>query len=145
VIQYNYFDEVQQWYVVFQKRPVPLSRFIHLFLKREFGHCFLVREISEDKIITINPLMWGVAVQVLGMKLEDYLLSVGPDSTAILGLTADYRRMSNYIPRGLYTCVTLCKSVLGLSGLFVTPFKLYKCIIKKQHSQVVKPYVPYIN
>lgn len=147
MIGFDYFDEIQQWYIVFERKEIFKGHFIQRILKKDFCHCYLVREIAPDKVLVIDPLLWGTAVAVVDRKLEDYLLNAAQRAAAILGFTADYRRCVRYIPRGLYTCVTMCKSVLGLTtGRWaLTPYRLYRHLLRYPHTTIVKPYTPYVS
>lgn len=145
MIGYDYFDEVQQWYVVFQDRRKPRSRIIHWLLHDAFVHCLLVREVNGQTMV-IDPLQWGIGVKVYEQPLDEFLIENAPQASAILSFVADYRRLEGYVPRGVYTCVTAIKAILGLRRcLFVqTPFSLYRYLLRYQHTVVVKPYIPYI-
>lgn len=144
-MQPQYFDEIQQWYVVFSKRRVPRCYFWHWLLKPEFSHLYLVREAPDGNAMLIDPLKWGVAVQFTETPIDDYLLGVSPHATAVLGYIADYRRIFNFVPRGFYTCVTMVKAVLGLKTMTLTPFGVYRHLLRNPLTSVVKPYVPYVQ
>lgn len=143
-MQPEYFDEIQQWYVVFSKRRVPRCYFWHWFLKPEFSHLYLVREAPDGNVMLIDPLKWGVAVQFTQTPIDDYLLGVSHHATAVLGYIADYRRTFTFVPRGLYTCVTIVKAVLGLKAMTLTPFGVYRQLLRNPLTTVIKPYVPYV-
>lgn len=139
-MQPAYFDEVQQWYVVFSKRRTPRCRLIHWLLCPDLSHVYLIRETPEGKTMVIDPQQWGVATQFIDMPIDEALLKAAHVSTAMLGYTADYRRTFNFVPRGIYTCVTLVKAMLALKGLYVTPRGLYKALLKHPFCTPVKLY-----
>jgi hypothetical protein len=146
-MQPEYFDEVQQWYVVFTRRRVPRCYFWHWLIKPSFNHLYLVRELPDGNTILIDPLKWGAAVQFVELPLDEYLLKAAQheNATAMLGYTADYRRCATFVPRGFYTCVMLVKAILGLKLRTLTPFGLYKALCRHPATTVIKPYVPYIQ
>lgn len=139
------FDESQTWYVVFSERRVPRWHLVHWIIHKPFSHCYLVRELPDGNAMLLDPLRWGLAVQITQKNLEEYLTAAAPHATALLSYTADYRRCGDYVPRGLYSCVTILKAVLGLKCLAITPFQLYKSLVQHPHTTVIKPYVPYIQ
>lgn len=146
MIGYEYFDEVQQWYVVFQERRKPRTRLIHWLLHDTFVHCLLVRAVG-DQTLVIDPLQWGVAIKSYPQPVEQYLMEHAHEASAILSYVADYRRLGDYVPRGIYTCVTALKAILGLRKCWAvqTPFSLYRFLLSYDHTVVVKPYIPYVR
>lgn len=141
---FHTFDEVQTWYVVFDRRRVPRCRFWHWFLPTKFSHVYMLREAAEGQLIILHPLLWGLGVQTLQDTIENYIVAMGQDATAVLQYTADYRRVGDYISRGLYNCVTLVKAVLGLTTRAFTPFGLYRHMLRLPNTHVIKPFVPYV-
>lgn len=146
-MHYSYFDEVQQWYVIFFRRGKPRHRWFHWFLRDDFVHCATVRQIDPFKTLLIEVKAWGVISQIVNQSIEDYLLNHLEISSAILGFTVDYRRQAEARPRGIINCVTLTKAILGLWNCpFVqTPFALYKLLLQYPLCTVVKAYVPHVR
>lgn len=141
----HYFDEIQAWYVVFLKRALPRTRLIHWFVCSEFAHVIMVRENPKGGSIVINPSDWGTSVRFIEETPEEYLTIMAPHSTAILSYVADYRRCVQYRFRGVYTCVTLCKTILGVWGCWSQfPKGLYKFLLKRGGTTIVKAYIPYL-
>lgn len=143
----QYFNEIQQWYVVFQDRRKPRTRCIHWLLHDRFVHCLLVRPVNDQQTLVIDPAQWGVMVAVVDSDVESFLTEKAARTTAIVSYVADYRKLEGYYPRGPYTCVTLLKAILGLKkcALLQTPFSLYKYLLKSERTTVVKPYIPYVR
>lgn len=143
----EYLEEVQHWYVVFQKREKPRFRLIHWLLHDHFVHCLLVREAPGGTTLIIDPMPWGVAVKFVEQDIDSLLLASADQTSAIVSFITDYRRIAGYRPRGIYTCVTLLKSMLGMKSkpFIQTPFALYRYLLKWPQSTVVKPYIPYIR
>ena len=143
----NWFEEIQQWYVVFQRLENPRTKLWHWLLNKSFVHCLLVRELPDGTVMIIDPRRWGVSVRFVNQPFEQFLVDHAHQCTAMLGFTADYRRLDGYKARCFYTCVSVCKSILGLKKcLFVqTPFALYKVLVRCSQTTIVKPYVPYVK
>ena len=146
MIVHQYFDEVQTWCVVFFLRERPRTRFIHYLLNDDFVHCILLREMPDGRTLMIDPEQWGIAISFQDKALENILLEYGPRASAVLMHTVDYRRFSQYRVRGVYTCVTLCKAILGLWKCWgvQTPFGLYRLLLKYPTTTIIKPYSPYL-
>lgn len=143
----QFFDEIQQWYVVFHPRGAPRHRWFHFLLRDDFAHCFLARELPDGKSLVVDAQHWGIGVSIREESLEQLLLEQAKDATAIVGYTADYRRQTAYRTRAIYSCVNICKAVLGLYGCaqVQTPFGLYKLLVKHRTTTVVKPFIPYVK
>lgn len=146
MISAEYYDEVQQWFVVFQARTRPRTRLIHYLLHDDFVHCLLVRSIG-DKTLVIDPLQWGVGVKVYDEPADQFIVNHSHQASAILSYVADYRRLDGYIPRGVYTCVTLIKGILGIkkAAFIQTPFALYLLMLRYETTTIVKPFIPYMR
>lgn len=149
----RYFDEIQQWYVVFHPRVKPRHRWIHWLVRRDMAHCHLARELPGGHTLVVDAWQWGIAVHVVEKSIDEYLIEQAQGTpemvaaSAVLGFTADYRRLGDYRTRGVYTCVTLTKAVLGLwkCAQVQTPMGLYKLLLKYPTCTVVKPYVPFLQ
>lgn len=139
----EYFAEVQQWYVVFSQRRTPRCRLFHWLVSPAFNHVYLMRERPDGGTLVIDPLKWGMAVQYVEMNFEEALLRAATVSTAMLGYTADYRVSSvRFVPRGIFTCVTAVKAILGLRSRAMTPLGLYRKLLKSPYTTPVKVHDP---
>jgi hypothetical protein len=135
----EFFDEVQQWYVVFTKRRVSRCHPVQRLLHPAFSHVYLMRERRDGGTLVIDPLKWGMAVQYVEMNFEEALLRAAQVSTAMLGYTADYRRSSNhFVLRGPFNCVTAVKAILGLRCWALTPRALYKRLLTSEFTTPVR-------
>lgn len=140
-----YFDEVQQWYVAFIKRERPRTRFIHWLVCDDFAHVIMVREAPGNATLLIDPEEWGCALQYVDKPVDEFLLEIAPRCSALVSYMADYRRCVQYRFRGIYTCVTLCKTILGIWGCWsIRPKGLYKFLLKRNTTTVVKAFIPYL-
>lgn len=91
-------------------------------------------------------LHWGIATSMVDMTIDDYVLLKARESTAVVSFVADYRRNSTNVYRGIMTCVSFIKAVLGLQeGMAITPRQLYKYLLSHELATVVKPYTPWYS
>ncbi len=140
-----YFDEIQQWYVVFLKRAKPRTRFIHWLVCDDFAHVVMARETPDGRTLLVDPEEWGCALAFVDMPIEDFIVQLDPKASAILSYMADYRRCVQYRFRGIYTCVTICKTILGVWGCWgILPKHLYRFLLRRAHTTVVKGFIPYL-
>lgn len=98
--------------------------------------------------MTIDFKTWGVGVSFIDQPVEEYLLQQCRScASAVLGYTADYRRQVMPRWRGVLTCVTLTKAVLGLwkCAHIQRPYALYKLLLRYPTTTVIKPYVPFLR
>lgn len=147
MIRYEEFSDVRTWYIVFDKRRTRYAtRWWHWIVSKHFAHCYLFTDIGDNKILRIEPLIWGTAVTVIDDHIENHLMTFAQsDVTAILSYTADYRKQSGVVRRGLITCVSTVKAILGEKGLSITPYQMYKKMLKRRNVRMVKGWIPYID
>lgn len=140
-----YLDEVQQWYVAFIKREKPRTRLCHWLVDSDFAHVVMVRELPQGGILLVDPEEWGTALIFRETPIDEFLVEIAPRCCAILSYVADYRRCVQYRFRGFYTCVSICKTILGIWGCYSQrPKGLYKFLMKRNTTTVVKPFIPYL-
>jgi hypothetical protein len=97
--------------------------------------------------LIIDPLSWGIATRYEPKPFEEIVLYHAQDASAVLSYVADYRFNTYPIHRLAYTCVSIVKSILGLRrGLLVqTPKALYKYLLTRPGTNVIKPWAPYMS
>lgn len=110
---------------------------------------YLLSDAGPKGTLKFEPLIWGTAVTYWDVPLDDVVMqhALLERTTAVLAFTVDYNRMPDwYVPRGVYNCVSACKSVLGLqrTRFVLTPFQLYKWLLKN-YAIPAKAYVPFIK
>lgn len=98
-------------------------RWWNLFTGYKYAHCWVV---FEDKVcVSVNPLIWGIQVSIYDCSLDDYIKEI--DATAIYTLDIDYKPVDNTKYRGLYSCVSITKAMLGINDWkILTPKQLAK-------------------
>lgn len=125
-------------YVIFQ--GAEHRRAWRIFTRRGWRHCMVVLPIHypEQSLgadvfsLVINPLTWGVETDVFfehPKRLVAEALAEG--ATAVVKIRIDRRFDRDYVPRGLLTCVSLIKAILGLSAWYVwTPEHLARHLLR---------------
>lgn len=147
MIRYRAVSEARTWYVIFDQPRTNRFRWIRFFTGYLFSHCYAVTEAGEGVII-FEPLAWGLYCSYYPIKLEAALEDVmKSDTTALLSVTVEYIKSIDNVPRGLYTCVSSVKALLGLRKcpFTITPFQLYKRLCRHEGCIALKPYIPYVG
>lgn len=80
----------------------------------------------------INPITFCVMAEVIDkhpQELAKELLDEG--YTAVIKVPVDHDYKTDYIPRGLLTCVTLVKAIIGVRAWYVfTPKHLARYLVR---------------
>lgn len=134
-------------YVVFQ--GAEHRRFWRVFTRRGWRHCLVILPVyyperslgAEQFSIVIDPLTWGVWCKVLFEAPRKLALDALEDgATAVVKYRVDQKFERDYIPRGLFTCVTLLKAILGLSAWYVwTPEHLARYLLRNGGQLLERP------
>lgn len=147
MIEYAAYAECRTWYVVFDKPRERQWRWFRIFTGRRFSHCYALSEAGGGTM-RVEPLAWGLCCTWVETEIATTLLDYAQaDTTAILSVTVDYRLAQDDVYRGVFTCVSALKALLGLRKcpFTVTPFQLYKRLCKHNGCIAIKPYIPYIG
>lgn len=129
------FSESQTWVIVFDK-CYSKHWWKHL-LHPAFQHVFLMRSIGDETLI-VNSLSHITAISHSTASIEDYLASA-QDCTAILMLTVHYGSHYKVAPMDILTCVSVAKRILGIRSHLITPYALYKELIRAG-ATIIKPF-----
>lgn len=121
------------WYVVFTTRDVnrhPINR----LLRKPFYHCYCFRQIG-DHIYYANPTTSNIDTKIYEKVDAEELAQGISRFTNTKVLKFRYRfdiknRMFN-IFNMVPTCVSAVKMFLGISCRAVTPYQLYKYLLKR--------------
>lgn len=134
----------QTWYIVFSdtgRRRYPWQ----FICKEGFTHLAMMGAVGDNMTIIVEHLASRIGIQVLNKSVDQVILDLAPGATAILSHTTDFRADKYWTPRGLITCVGVAKAILDIRHFKgVTPFALYRYLIKKQSANIIKPYSPFI-
>ncbi len=111
------------YYLIFRESDFWILR---LFCKRGFGHCDLIRDDGADnswiylfncKNIEFNQLYWdNIVNKFLIIKIPENIIK---------------KRKRNFFGFKGFSCVLMAKYFLGLNSYAITPYQLYKFILKR--------------
>ncbi len=121
-------------YVIFQGSP--MRTFWRFFTCPGYRHVFVLLPIKANPkagllgkkwTLWIEPVGWGLAFEVLyeaPNKIAERMVRTG-EATEAISYPLSLPPKRAYIPRGLWSCVTTVKAVLGLqSWMIITPLRL---------------------
>lgn len=119
-----------QYVIVFQPRD-KIHSFYDRYTDKRYSHVYLMTKISQTQTLVIDPLCFSICHIIRNESLEDAIKSaIALGATRILR----YNKRNKYTPglnlRGIYNCVTLCKTVLNIKGFSFTPKQLYRYLLK---------------
>lgn len=118
-----------------------------IFTRRGWRHVLIVLPVhtgsslrSPVHSLVINPLTWGVQCDVIFERPADLAQeALREGATCVVRMPVDQKFDREYIPRGLFTCVTLIKSILGVAAWYVwTPEHLARYLLRHGGSIVRK-------
>lgn len=108
--------------------------FLKLFLRgkhRDWSHIelFYVDHVGKVTVIAMTP--WQVSIGETGLTLNETLKKLKKTSTACVEFVSQTKRDS-FQMRGILSCVSIAKAILGLRGMFVIkPKHIYKLVKRK--------------
>lgn len=125
-------------YVIFQ--GAEHRRAWRIFTRRGWRHCLIVLPVyyPEHSLAAqrfsqvINPLTWIVQADVIFRSPEDLAQeALREGATCVIRFPVDVRIERDYVPRGLLTCVSMLKAILGVSAWYVwTPEHLARFLLR---------------
>lgn len=125
-------------FVVFQ--GAEHRRAWRIFTRKGWRHCFVVIPIyypepsltADVYSLVINPITFCIRFDTVFMpprKLVGMMLDEG--YTAAIAVPVDHDYQTDYIPRGLMTCVSVVKAIIGIRAWFVwTPEHLARYLLR---------------
>ena len=114
------------------------SDFPHLwdiFTRKGFRHCCAFKWDGFNWLL-VDPLGQGLDITILNYTSEDDVPSIFRQAgwTVIRAKTIN----DKFIFRGLMTCVTVCKQLVGIKACWVvTPWQFYNYIKKEKHTNPI--------
>lgn len=132
---------VQKWFVAFTsyRGRTPLYR---RFLRRGFGHVFAFTKL-EGTVLMLDPQQGGVFITTIpevtpesrkagGQNLSVFItgLKAALPEVTILQVLAKRPSTRKHLSMFLPSCVTAIKSILCRQNWALTPFQLYKSLLK---------------
>ena len=121
---------MQKYYIIFRSYHGE-SRFLRWFLKSGFGHVSVIKK-TANFLNVIEPLTTGIEIDVVRpISISQIFVNISDDMTVLQIFLPKQKKLiishfANYIP----SCVTCSKAVLGVRGWNLTPFGLYKKLLK---------------
>ena len=113
-------------------------RIWHILTGGKFSHITLMTELHDTSVMVINPHVAGIEVRQIDITMQSALNDVSTDATAIIEWDVDYDEYGDKVVyRGIYNCVTIVKSYLGLTTLALTPKMLYKYMINSREDSLL--------
>lgn len=95
----------------------------NVWMKRGFRHVLVAIEIEENSIVVLDAAMGGLHSWAGGCDLEDIAdYYRGYDATVV---ETDAQPGGTLCPTP-WTCVEMVKRALGVRGLVLTPYDLYR-------------------
>jgi uncharacterized protein YjaG (DUF416 family) len=122
------------WYVVFSAHNVRPTK-IHTFLKYPFYHCYCFRQIGDYVYFadhTKANINTAIYQDVTANELAHILINEN-DNLVILRIKIpiDFSNKNFNIWNMLPTCVSTVKMFLGITNKAVTPYQLYRHLLKR--------------
>lgn len=128
MLEYGQEDTEREYYIVFDNRRGNFS-FWNIFTWGGFDHVYLMTEIDgKTLLLWTNPS--DCLIDVWDATIEMAVAWHPPDVVSILKYKAKYKSLKRWRPRGIITCVSFAKYMLGIRGFCMTPRGLHKYLIK---------------
>jgi hypothetical protein len=103
------------------------------FLKKGFGHCFLVLQSENKHLLQLDPLNHRLDIQMFHnfTKVKDITRLF--KHCHVVELETDHITTPNRLfwRCGAFNCVNLVKHMLGVKCFAMTPYQLYKRLKKE--------------
>lgn len=121
------------WYVVFTEQDVN-RHLIHRILHKPFYHCYCFRQIGGH-IHYNNPTTSNIDTKIYQeVSVEELAQEISKQpNTKILRIKipVDFSNKNFNIWNMLPTCVSTVKMFLGITNKAVTPYQLYRHLLKR--------------
>lgn len=142
-------NEDRYYYVLFSRYSPERSTFFwrlvnfcFCFRHPSLAHVDLALPVGGDRTLILTSSPWQICPLVYEKSIEDYLeeaLKNIPDMRACIKFKS-VTQSDNYRARGIITCISFVKAVLGLRGFFlVTPYQLFKKLKKMGGTVLCQP------
>lgn len=120
-------SKVSTSYVVFKD-----SEKYRKILKRGYGHVFVVNLNSDGNHIVIDPKLHALHIKVYKFDVINYYKERGYSIVKIYYYPSKKRFFKFF---GIFTCVNFVKYTLNLNCKSLTPYGLYKYLLKPKFKQ----------
>lgn len=121
------------WIIIFTQENVQ-NHWLHKILKKPYWHCMCMRRIG-DYVYYANPTVSNIDTKIFDIYSADkFLADLGKKkNTKILRFNYkfDFNNRIFTLWNIAPTCVTAVKMFLGIKSFAITPYQLYKDLIKR--------------
>lgn len=95
---------------------------------------------GNGQSILINPMTWAVTVDIIPHGARDAgRIALQHGASQVLEWPVDLRFEREFIPRGLLTCVSLIKAILGIHAWWcVTPEQLSVWMLRNGAKELIE-------
>lgn len=137
-IDYDPCQNAALWYVAFSPVATRLMPWwVRLFTRDNFQHCYAFRDYNGITLI-VNHIAPGLLVDATNVKAVECAKAIALQKGETIVLFAS-RLKPRYTPRGMQSCVSVVKALLGLTAWRVwTPQGLYQYLIANGGVEICK-------
>ena len=116
---------VEHWHIIFKRSQ--LKHWIFKWIDPEFQHCYAVKESPGGEFwLILDSKCCNMDVRIESKVNYPHIRCLEPDSV-ILSIRAIIDPLHYRYSFGMFNCVEVCKSVLGIQAFWCwTPYQLYK-------------------
>jgi hypothetical protein len=117
-----------------------------IFARPGWRHCWIalrlyfpsVGTMARQYTLKIEPTTWGIDVDVGWQSVDDVAqAALAAGATSVLEFSVDTPPPWGYVPRGVLSCVSVIKAVLGLRAWWVvTPEQLHRLLVRRGANEV---------
>lgn len=119
-------NQIQEYWIVFHKTHT----FMRHFLKKDFGHCFVITRDQFNWIMLDarqNKLKFEIPSFRIDSDLPRLMIRNG---NRVIKVQMEENHKKWFMKLGFYNCVNFVKYTIGLKAFSITPYQLYKKLIK---------------
>lgn len=129
----------RKFYIVFRSadyKGMPRSwrclyQAFYLFKESGWEHIDIFYEDQAGQSVFFGVAPWQIGIFESGLTLKEMLIKLRGSTTACIEVTS-LTRSDNYLPRGMISCTTVVKAMLGLRGVFLNKPKQIFNVLKKK-------------
>lgn len=102
--------------------------YVHWFTRPRYRHCYLLKRASQGTLV-VNPLWDELHIYQTPWPIEECTIAAHLEGNIVRRVTNRYS--PRYTPRGLITCVSVIKAILGINhAKIITPYQLDGYLLK---------------
>lgn len=130
IVDYDPCKDASLWFVVFTRTATHLMPWwIDLFTRGGFRHCYAFRDYRGITLI-VNQVAQGLLLDATKVRAAECAKALARQADVTVVLFASQLK-PRYTPRGVQTCVSVVKSLLGLKLWRIwTPQELHDYLIQ---------------